>query len=436
MSKTQNNTNNVVLKGSAGNVTIGANIINNDYNFTLPSTAGNNTDVLSSGGSSNQLTWQPLGSFGGGTVSSVDMTTPTFLSISGNPITTSGTLSLTLSGTALPVLNGGTGTTTSTGTGSTVLSTSPTLTGTSGQITSGKLIATNTSITDVLNLNNNTAGNACYSYTQDSIGNAVAIGIGGTGLAGSTSGKTIIKSVGTGNSIQLKPQNTQSLELYTTGRVHCHAIIPSTSTTTGGLTVEGGVGVLGSVTTPSVQVAGTTSGIGIKLKTNPSYNLCWSNTNYKYIYSPSIKWNIRTSPNISRSISNDLDNTYTNHRNSIISRYDNSNIPFNLWKPNHHLRHPSSNIIRNSPPSPKWWNRYNYINRYNKHSTIRFPNPYRNIRNNHIRKINCYKYIYNRCTKPKQQYSRKCLLFIYSRSSIKRDSYRSRWYRISRINFW
>lgn len=65
---------------------------------------------------------------GTGTVTSVAATVPAFLSISGSPITTSGTLAIGLSGTALPVLNGGTGTTTSTGSGNVVLSTSPTLT--------------------------------------------------------------------------------------------------------------------------------------------------------------------------------------------------------------------------------------------------------------------------------------------------------------------
>ena len=64
---------------------------------------------------------------GGGGVTSVAATVPTFLSVSGSPITTSGTLAVTLSGTALPVLNGGTGVTASTGSGNTVLSTSPTL---------------------------------------------------------------------------------------------------------------------------------------------------------------------------------------------------------------------------------------------------------------------------------------------------------------------
>jgi len=47
-----------------------------------------------------------------GTVSSVAMTVPAFLSVSGSPVTTTGTLALTLSGTALPIANGGTGATT------------------------------------------------------------------------------------------------------------------------------------------------------------------------------------------------------------------------------------------------------------------------------------------------------------------------------------
>jgi len=48
----------------------------------------------------------------GGTVTSVAATVPSFLSISGTPITSSGTLAITYSGTALPIANGGTGGTT------------------------------------------------------------------------------------------------------------------------------------------------------------------------------------------------------------------------------------------------------------------------------------------------------------------------------------
>jgi len=46
-----------------------------------------------------------------GTVTSVAATVPSFLSVSGSPITTSGTLAISYSGTALPVANGGTGAT-------------------------------------------------------------------------------------------------------------------------------------------------------------------------------------------------------------------------------------------------------------------------------------------------------------------------------------
>lgn len=48
-------------------------------------------------------------SAGSGTVTSVALTAPSFLSVSGSPITTSGTLALSLSGTPLPTANGGTG---------------------------------------------------------------------------------------------------------------------------------------------------------------------------------------------------------------------------------------------------------------------------------------------------------------------------------------
>lgn len=67
-----------------------------------------------------------LSGVGSGTVTSVALSGGTTgLTVSGSPITTSGTI--TLAGT-LAVANGGTGVTTSTGSGSVVLSTSPTLT--------------------------------------------------------------------------------------------------------------------------------------------------------------------------------------------------------------------------------------------------------------------------------------------------------------------
>jgi hypothetical protein len=47
--------------------------------------------------------------YGTGSVTSVAATVPSFLSVAGSPITTSGTLAISYSGTALPIANGGTG---------------------------------------------------------------------------------------------------------------------------------------------------------------------------------------------------------------------------------------------------------------------------------------------------------------------------------------
>lgn len=70
---------------------------------------GNAGQVLTSAGTTLAPTWTTPTT---GTVTSVALTVPTFLSVAGSPITSSGTLAVSLSGTALPILNGGTGQTT------------------------------------------------------------------------------------------------------------------------------------------------------------------------------------------------------------------------------------------------------------------------------------------------------------------------------------
>lgn len=75
--------------------------------FVAPSTSGN---VLTSNGT----TWSSTAPATSGTVTSVAATVPTLLSVSGSPITSSGTLAFTYSGTPLPVANGGTALTTGT----------------------------------------------------------------------------------------------------------------------------------------------------------------------------------------------------------------------------------------------------------------------------------------------------------------------------------
>ena len=112
---------------------------------------------------------------GGGTVTSVAATVPSFLSVTGSPITTSGTLAIAYSGTALPIANGGTGQTTA----------AAAITALTGSQTSGQYLrsdGTNAALAaiqagDVPTLNQNTTGTAA------NVTGIVAVANGGTGTA-------------------------------------------------------------------------------------------------------------------------------------------------------------------------------------------------------------------------------------------------------------
>jgi hypothetical protein len=99
------------LSGStSGIISIKSQAVAGTYNFNLPTTSGSSGQVLTSaGGVGAPMTWS---SPAVGTVTSVDLSVPSFLSVSGNPVTSSGTIAVAYSGTALPIANGGTGATT------------------------------------------------------------------------------------------------------------------------------------------------------------------------------------------------------------------------------------------------------------------------------------------------------------------------------------
>ena len=94
----------------------GASTANDGFNALAPTQTGNSGKYLTTDGTNTSWAVNPLG-----TVTSVGLSAPSIFTVTGSPVTTSGTLSLTYSGTALPVANGGTGVTSSSGANSVVL---------------------------------------------------------------------------------------------------------------------------------------------------------------------------------------------------------------------------------------------------------------------------------------------------------------------------
>jgi len=94
--------------GNASNVTGIVAIANGGTGTTTPGLVAG-TNVTISGTWPNQTINSTAS--GSGTVTSVAASVPSFLSVTGSPITSSGTLAISYSGTALPIANGGTNST-------------------------------------------------------------------------------------------------------------------------------------------------------------------------------------------------------------------------------------------------------------------------------------------------------------------------------------
>jgi len=143
-----------VINGGTGQATANA-----GFNALAPSQTGNSGKYLTTDGTDTSWATNPLG-----TVTSVGLSAPSIFTVSGSPVTSSGTLALTYSGTALPVANGGTGVTLSSGANSVVLRDS------NGNITTNCLFEGFTS---------QAASGTTIVLTASSVQNWVITGLGG-----------------------------------------------------------------------------------------------------------------------------------------------------------------------------------------------------------------------------------------------------------------
>jgi hypothetical protein len=109
------NINVIVPLGTAPRLWIVTNNTTGSYTVTVKGATGTGVvvpqggEALLSQDGTNVFAAVTAGGLGAGTVTSVDASVPAFLSVSGGPVTSSGTLAITYSGTALPIANGGTG---------------------------------------------------------------------------------------------------------------------------------------------------------------------------------------------------------------------------------------------------------------------------------------------------------------------------------------
>jgi hypothetical protein len=210
------------------------------------------TNVTITGTWPNQ-TINSTGGGGSGTVTSVAATVPSFLSVTGSPITTSGTLAIAYSGTALPIANGGTNATTATAARGNIL---PAYAG-----NAGKVLAVNVGATDVEYISAGGTGTVT----------SVAVSGGTTGLTTSggpitaagtiTLGGTLaVASGGTGTAT---PSLVQGTNVTITGSwpnqtINATASGSGTVTSVGGTGTVNGITLTGTVTTSGNLTLGGT----------------------------------------------------------------------------------------------------------------------------------------------------------------------------------
>ena len=185
-----------------------------------------------------------------GAVTSVGVSVPSFLSVAGSPITSSGTIEISLSGTALPVANGGTGQTSTSGAINALL---PVQTG-----NSGKYLTTNGSALSwgAITMNAGTVTSVGVSVPSFLSVTGSPITSSGT-IAIALSGNALpVANGGTGATSLSGFLNTSSTDQTKSGALTISDATASTSKTTGALIVSGGVGIGGSLYANAILSSG------------------------------------------------------------------------------------------------------------------------------------------------------------------------------------
>jgi hypothetical protein len=196
-------------------------ILNGGTGLTTLGTAG---QVLTVNGGATGLTYTNAGS---GTVTQVAASVPSFLSISGSPINTSGTLNIGLSGTALPTANGGTGLTTL---------------GTNGQVLTvagGVLTYTTPTTGTVTQVAAAVPAFLSISGSPINTTGTLSIGLSGTALP-TANGGTGITNIGTEGQVLTTTGGVLAYTTPTTGTVTSVGITPPSFLTAGSAVTSSG----------------------------------------------------------------------------------------------------------------------------------------------------------------------------------------------------
>ena len=195
------------VAASAGTgISVSGSPITSSGTLTITNTAPDQTVVLTAGtgistsGTYPNFTITNTAPSSGGTVTSVAATVPSFLSVSGSPITSSGTLALTYSGIALPAANGGTGLT-SPGSSGNVLTSNGTAWVSSALSGSGDVVGPSSATNTGIALFDGTTGKLLKdSATTDGLINGLTVGKGGSSKSANTAfGVSVLSANSTGN---------------------------------------------------------------------------------------------------------------------------------------------------------------------------------------------------------------------------------------------